>query len=296
MPYIAYGEHAERDIPLYKTTLWKIAKADEILRDFSARGYTLTLRQLYYQFVAKGLIPNNTREYDKLGTAINTGRLAGMLNWYHLEDRTRNLVGYATYESPGEFIKSIRHHYAIDWWKDQDTHVEVWVEKEALASVIGRAANKHRVDYFACRGYPSQSEMWRASQRMASYYDDGKECHIIHLGDHDPSGIDMTGDIERRFEMFGECIVKVHRIALNMDQVNQYGPPPNPAKLSDTRAPEYISIYGRESWELDALDPEVIEALIEDRIASLITDHNAMEQRQQQEEDEDRLLEQLSER
>ena len=84
---------------------------------------------------------------------------------------------------------------------------------------------------------------------------------MIHLGDHDPSGIDMTRDITDRLNLFG-AHATVRRIALNRDQVEQYNPPPNPAKLTDSRAVDYISTHGEYSWELDALDPATLDALV----------------------------------
>ena len=83
---------------------------------------------------------------------------------------------------------------------------------------------------------------------------------IIHLGDHDPSGIDMTRDIQERLQMFG-ADVYVKRVALTMNQIGTYNPPPNPAKITDSRASKYIDEYGNESWELDALEPQVITDL-----------------------------------
>ena len=58
----------------------------------------------------------------------------------------------------------------------------------------------------------------------------------------------------------------VERIALNWDQIEEYQPPPNWAKLTDTRAKAYIARFGTKSWELDALDPRVIESLIEGKV------------------------------
>ncbi len=97
---------------------------------------------------------------------------------------------------------------------------------------------------------------------------------ILHFGDHDPSGIDMTRDIRDRLNMFvniGEG-VQVERLALNMDQVEQYNPPPSPAKITDSRAADYIQEYGHDSWELDALDPSVISDLINVRVMELRND------------------------
>ena len=98
---------------------------------------------------------------------------------------------------------------------------------------------------------------------------------MLHLGDHDPSGIDMTRDNRERLNMFAESRVEIRRIALNMDQVETYSPPPNPAKLTDTRANDYIAAFGSESWELDALEPRVIDQLIRDQVAAEM-DHEIM--------------------
>ncbi len=106
------------------------------------------------------------------------------------------------------------------------------------------------VPYFSCRGYTSQSEMWAAAQRLLGYIWAKQRQHvtILHFGDHDPSGIDMTRDIRERLSLFcgGEGFA-VRRIALNMDQVRQYDPPPNPAKLTDTRVDAYLRKYGDDS-------------------------------------------------
>jgi hypothetical protein len=93
---------------------------------------------------------------------------------------------------------------------------------------------------------------------------------IIHLGDHDPSGIDMSRDIEDRLSLFAECNVEVRRIALNMDQIDEFNPPPNPAKTTDSRFGEYAARFGNESWELDALRPEMLIDLIGSEIYSLL--------------------------
>ncbi|NRQ38550.1 hypothetical protein HII36_43015 [Nonomuraea sp. NN258] len=238
-----------------------IAQADRFCRDYAMQGLDLTLRQLYYRFVAADLIPNTQQSYKRLGSIINDARLAGELDWYHVIDRTRGLRGLGHWDSPDEIISSSAAGYMTDRWALQPYRVEVWVEKDALSGVIGRTAQRYDVDYFSCRGYTSQSELWRAARRMIDHQEDGKKCVVIHLGDHDPSGVDMTRDIEERFGLFG-ATVDVRRIALNMDQVRRYNPPPNPAKLTDSRATGYIREHGRSSWELDALDPTTLDALI----------------------------------
>lgn len=254
-------------------TLSLINQAETICEEYARQGYDLTLRQLYYQFVARGYFPNNQKFYDRLGVVVNDARLAGLIDWNHIVDRTRNLMGTTHWDDPAQIIRATARSFHLDKWEDQPTRVEVWVEKEALAGVIQRAADAYDCDWFSCRGYVSQSEMWRAGQRLAGYVDNGQDVLILHLGDHDPSGLDMSRDIEDRLWTFMGTRARqleVRRIALNMNQVEEYNPPPNPTKLSDARSAGYVDRFGMESWELDALDPAVLDALIREHIAATV--------------------------
>lgn len=246
-----------------------IEQANSIIAEYEGAGMPLTLRQLYYQHVARGFIPNNVREYNKLGNLINDGRMAGLVSWTAIEDRGRNLMGLRNQSSPAGAIKSALPDYRIDLWAEQRFRPEVWVEKHALEGVIGSICNALRVDYFGVGGYNSQSNAWRAGRRMARYISKGQTPIVFHLGDHDPSGIDMTRDNQERLSLFCGHPVQVIRLALNRPQIDQYNPPPNPAKVTDPRANAYIAKHGDESWELDALRPEVIRDLIKDAVLKL---------------------------
>lgn len=252
-------------------SLAKIAKANEIIDEYTAQGYELTLRQLYYQFVARDLIPNTQRSYDNLGELLNKARWAGLVDWLSIVDRTRNLSSHASWSSPASIVRACAQQFNYDPWLDQRAYVEVWVEKQALEGVIERACEQYRVPHFSCRGYTSASEIWSAAGRLSGMVREHKDVLVLHLGDHDPSGIDMTRDITDRLRELGRTSsIEVRRIALNMDQVEQYGPPPNPAKVTDSRFESYRAEHGEESWELDALEPRVIHDLIESQIAEVI--------------------------
>lgn len=255
------------DKRLSSNTLELIRTAGAIMHEYSEQGLVLTLRQLYYQFVARGKIANNLGSYNRIGNAVSEGRMAGLLPWDGIEDRTRGLRGLRTYRNPGEAVREAKEGYRIDMWAGQPMRPEVWIEKDALAGVIEGICHELRVDFFACRGYNSQSEAWRAGQRFAGYYRDGQRPIVLHLGDHDPSGLDMTRDNRERLQTFCGVPVAVQRLALNMDQVEQYNPPPNPAKVTDSRFETYQAEFGDESWELDALDPRTIRDLIRDAVS-----------------------------
>lgn len=252
-----------KDFNFRQKTREIIEQANEIIQEYAIEGYDLTLRQLYYQFVARDIIPNKQSEYKKLGSIINDARLAGLIDWESIVDRTRKQQCNSHWNNPAEIIATAAESYAIDTRADQDTYLEVWVEKDALVGVIERACQPLDVGFLSCRGYVSQSAMWRAAQRLRRTT--SIDNVILHLGDHDPSGIDMTRDIQDRLDMFN-ARTKVKRIALSMEQVKTYSPPPNPAKTTDSRYNSYIDEYGDESWELDALDPRVITSLIESHV------------------------------
>lgn len=253
-------------------TLDLIHLSNDIIEDYQSRGYELTLRQLYYQLVARDLIANTEKSYNKLGTTISNARLAGLVDWYAIVDRTRARNRRQSWENPSEIINTVANQYRVDKWEGQEYRLFVWVEKEALAGVIRTACVPHniQVDFLSCRGYMSQSTIWREAQNIKNVSEDGQVPIILHLGDHDPSGVDMTRDNIERLALFSGLTEGFNfhfkRIALNYDQVEEYSPPPNPTKMADTRARDYIAKYGMSSWELDALDPDILVELIQDRI------------------------------
>ncbi len=248
----------------------RLSQAQDIIDEYRSDGYTLTLRQLYYQFVAADLIENSERSYKNLGNLITRARESGRIDWSAIEDRNRGLECFHTEENAGRLLSRVPDLLTHDQWGWQESYVEVWVEKEALGGVIERACTPFMVPHLSCKGYLSASEAYRAGKRFERARYEGKTCHIIHLGDHDPSGIDMTRDNSERVNLFSNAMdyddVMVTRLALNMNQIEEFSPPPNPTKTTDSRARDYISQFGHTSWELDALRPQVLVDMIQTEI------------------------------
>lgn len=247
-----------------------IAQANAILGEFHGQGYTMTLRQLHYQFVRHNFYKNTKKNYKRLGSAMSDGRLAGLVDWDMMEDRVRELDRSPRWQSPSDIVEAIADQYKEDAWKGQKLRPEVWIEKDALAGIIEAVCRELRIDFFACRGYVSQSAQYEASKRFLRYIQNGQRPIVLHFGDHDPSGLDMTRENRVKFQLLTGHEIEVRRLALNIEQVRAYNPPPNYAKVTDTRAQGYIREFGNQSWELDALDPPVLQALIRDEIEPLI--------------------------
>lgn len=284
MPFIEYEPCNFRG-----DRLVMIDRANAIIAEYARQGFDLTLRQLYYQFVSRDWLANTVQNYNKLGACISAARRAGLVDWSAIVDRTRNLDTLSHWSSPRDIVDAVAQQFRVDMWDDQPTQVEVWYEKDALAGVFQRAANALDVPSFSCRGYASDSEVWAAGQRIREHIANDRDVVVLHFGDHDPSGIDMTRDIRDRLTLFAsqgdddhyverddvENRLTIHRVALNMDQVRLYRPPPNPAKTTDARFESYAARFGRSSWELDALDPATLAALVERHVRDQIVDGDA---------------------
>jgi hypothetical protein len=323
MPKVAYdpiasiAQHADM-----------VAKCERICQEYARAGYSLTLRGLYYQLVARDEFPNTrkwmrkpgttdtwvkaspddprgvknaTPNYKWLSAVLTDARMAGLIDWRHLDDQGRAASVPYHWETEAEIMNGLEGSLTLDKWAGQERRIEVWVEKDALSNVVDRAARAYDCTSFACKGYVSTSTMWQAAQRLERRMRGGQGVTILHLGDHDPSGIDMTRDITDRLTTFidhdllragiqswkpaddGRPWLEVIRIALNMDQIELYNPPPNPAKLGDSRAASYLEQFGDDSWELDALEPQVLDQLIRDEIER-IWDADAYHAREAEEE------------
>ena len=226
------------------------------------------MRQTFYQCVSRNWISNDKHEYRRLGDAIKNGRRAGLIDWSAIEDRTRNVRSTLTFDDPADRIKSAALSYSEDLWLGQEYRPEVWIEKDALVGVIEGVCEQFRVPYFSCRGNVSEPEMYAAGKRFEAQLDQGLIPIVLHLGDHDPNGLDMTRDIRERLELFARQPVKVKRLGLNFEQTT--GLPPNFAKEDDPHFAAYERQFGTDCWELDALDPTVIADLIRTELDALI--------------------------
>jgi hypothetical protein len=271
-------KQAYKEINLRADTLKLIDYMNTMIADYMHQGFTLSVRQLYYQLVARALIENTERSYKRIASIINDARLCGLIDWDAIEDRNRDIEMRQRWESGAQIIQASRDSFHMDMWDNQPHRVFIIVEKAALAGVLGGVSRKYDVPLLAARGYPSVSivrEM--ALQHIADPLHNGQAVTILHLGDHDPSGIDMTRDLRERFELFlGDGYpadnFELKRIALTMDQIEEESPPPNPAKTADSRFASYKREHGDESWELDALEPSYLVNLVTEEIDDCVDD------------------------
>lgn len=250
-----------------------IDTVNNILREYAAQNYRLSLRQLYYQLVARGHIENSVKSYKRIGNLISDARLAGLVDWRMIEDRGRETHYLNHWDNPAEIVRDASRWFRIDRWEGQRNYVEVMVEKDALSGILLPVCQELDIRFSANKGYSSSSAMYDIGKRLYRISGDIDEIHVFYFGDHDPSGIDMTRDIAERLSLFTYGLVNhvnVHRLALNWDQVEQWQPPENPAKETDSRYQAYADEFGESSWELDAVEPSTLAELVRDSVHELI--------------------------
>lgn len=243
-----------------KESLAIIERANQFIEQYEEQGIRITLRQLYYRFVGAALIPNNIRSYKNLGAIISDARLAGLISWYAIEDRVRSVERASEWEKIDDIVTAAIKQYRMPRRASQPEYVEVWCEKDALASILSPLCYEYHVPLMINRGYSSSSAMFESAQRIIRTAN-GRHSIILYFGDHDPSGEDMVRDVSDRLNVF-RCRAGVEKVALTKTQVDEFNLPPNPAKLSDSRASGYIDKHGDESWELDALPPDELARIV----------------------------------
>lgn len=271
-----------------RSSLALIETMNKIIADYTQQGFTLTVRQLYYQLVTRNIIANDQKNYKSMASIANDARLAGLMDWNAIEDRTREFSGRNHWDSGADLLNACANQYHMDMWEGQDVRPIIIVEKEALQGVFERVCHQYDTSLLCARGYPSVSVLRNyVKYTMIPAIDAGQRFKFLHFGDHDPSGIDMTRDLTERFTLFSEgrhIEFDLERCALNMDQVEEYNPPENPAKTTDARFESYAELYGSSSWELDALEPKVLIELAQEKIIALI-DEERWEARNEEIED-----------
>jgi hypothetical protein len=234
-------------------TAYKILEADN----------PMTVRQVYYQLVARHIVDNNRGQYQKVCNALVRARKEDMIPWEWIEDRLRQARTYTGYRDARSFVEAkidLQYYYRHPW-QNQDSLVELWLEKDALSGILGDYANQYYLTLNVGRGYDGWSSIHNAAER----YDDYGWVTILYFGDFDPSGEDMVTSLEKRlYEIDPDCLcINIVKVALTRDDIEKHNLPPDFTKASDTRSKAFIEKHGDIAVELDALPPAVLRQRVE---------------------------------
>lgn len=233
----------------------------------------LTLRALHYQLVGIGMT-NTIRHYKRVVNAMIDARWNDLVSFDTFSDLDREMVGETEYEETvlEDKVRYAKHQvkawmtsYRKNRWENQPIYPEVFIEKKALQGVFQAVCDEYDVALGACKGYPSLTFLYEASERFKEADYAGKNPVIIYFGDYDPSGEDIPRSIEENLIRLG-IYVEVIRIALLEDQVVEWNLPPAPKKDTDSRSANWD---GLGQVELDAVRPEQLRELCRNAIESV---------------------------
>lgn len=263
---------------LQNKTIELINHAYNILSEYNP----MTLRQVYYQLVARHVIDNKLSEYKRLSGALVKARQDCMIPWEWIEDRGRLPRVVSMWNDLSDFIETVKVAYRKNIWDRQPIYIEVWLEKDALSGIFSDIVNQYGVTLCVGRGYNSWSAYKEASDR---FKEKDKPIKILYFGDFDPSGEDMLRAIEDslRFLRISEKVIAEHRgkevqkfffetrpeiikIALTSEDITKYNLPPDFTKKTDTRAKKFIEQHGDIAVELDALPLPILQQKIRESI------------------------------
>ena len=247
------------------------------LIDALAEGpHPLTLRQLFYRCVSRELLEKTDNAYTTLSAEFTNFRVNGEVPWDWLADNTRSvreprLRNHTTIADAKryalELLKGADDYYDQSPWHDSEFDVQLWLEKDALASTLHGVVDRYGVGMWVARGFSSVSFLHDAAEAIST---NGKFTQILYLADYDPSGVMAMQAGMRRLEELceqkGHVEVEWRQVALTQEQVAEWDLPTRPTKAS-MHSKKWD---GGDLVELDAIPPLQLQELVAEAIEDVM--------------------------
>lgn len=280
------------------------------IQDVLSSGEKRTVRDVYYALESRG----HKWEYRYVKRAVKKGRRAGYIDPAQIVDASRTAENLTAtgWNDPEHFVDDrvdeVWNDYWENFWGEQETYVEVWLEKQSLASVFSPICEELNVRLEATRGDWSDSKVYQASNRLIDKMLDGKDVRVLYFGDYNPSGfhapvsiLDAMGyygieltrefpesndpryyDVEHgtpfEFEN-ADGTFAMERKALNTEHIERFDLPENPVPSSSDKDAtikesfrRFVSEGRDTNVELNALK-EFEREFLEDLVREAIEEH-----------------------
>jgi hypothetical protein len=258
---------------------WRPQKRTEpLLVDIKAvleeyRSYLpLTVRQVFYRLVGKGY-PKSENFYDTVQGVCNRARRSGRISFGAIRDDGVSRLGgeTTTYDNPEEYYRAheeLSNFYRRSWHADQPAFVQVLCEASGMVPMLERAVRDYRVPVASSSGFDSltvKHDLFQDALRREEEY--GQHTVLLHLGDHDPSGVSVYESMSEDLEAFCEYVyglIEVRRVALTPEQITTRGiaTTPDEIKPSDSRSRAFIARGLEPAAQLEAIPPDTLTAIV----------------------------------
>jgi hypothetical protein len=234
----------------------------DFLIDYAQTHGPISVRGLYYQAETANLpgIDKTESSYLKVQRQVLALRRAGRLAYEHIADATRWMRKPRSFDSIEDALLNTVQTYRRNLWRDADSYVEIWIEKDALAGVVYPITELNDVALMVTRGFSSETFAYNAIEARG---DDWRDYHVYALFDFDRSGQDAANALKKKLERFAKgkpFNVVFHNLALTERQITQFGlskRPPKRKTAADRRWPHDFAC------ELDALPPDALRDLVQ---------------------------------
>lgn len=247
----------------------------------------MTVRQIFYALTVRGVVPKDEDAgYRPVQTQVLKMRREGLLDWRFIADATRWQRKPDSFDSAEDALATVARTYRRNLWRSQSVRIEVWLEKDALASVVAEVTAPWDVALMVSRGQSSATFLWAAAQSIEKAWQHGIQTYVFALYDRDAAGLRCSRAVERGLAEYAPTADPVFELlAVTDEQIEEWDLPTRPAKASDPQAATFVG----EAVELDAIPPDKLVALVKNAIVSLI-DADAWEKEQIVEQSERSLL------
>lgn len=243
----------------------------QVIYDIVAADNPMTVRQVFYQLVQRGVIEKSEAEYQQTVVRLLTVmRVTGELPFSWIVDHTRRRLEPRTFTSVAEAVSDTAAFYRKSALREAPAYIEVWVEKDALSGIMWNATSIYDVPLLSSKGMPSLTFLHSTAEQMRFEREvRGRPSYLYQFGDHDPTGTLIPRTIEARLREFcPEVEFTVERVALTEAQIAEHHLPTRPTKRDGN---SHAKGFEGESVELDALPPRILKAMVSDVIERHIT-------------------------
>jgi hypothetical protein len=252
-----------------RRTQVELHELDMAICTVCAEDHPLTVRGVFYRVMSAGAVEKSEKAYAAVQREVLKLRRSGILPYEWIADGTRWQVKQPSWDSAQDALDDAVASYRRALWRDQDVYVEVWSEKDAIASIVSPITDKWDVPLMIARGFASESFLWSTANTIRSHGEDGEQVVIYQLGDHDPSGLAAWQHVQTKLREFAPDVdIEFERLAVTEGQIATYDLPTRPTKITDSRAKTFVG----ESVEVDAIPSRHLRHIVENAIDSWIDD------------------------
>jgi len=266
---------AAKVLPVYEASpIKRKRRSKEQVADFLQRikrilaeqVYGITIRHLFYLLESAKVIEKTEAAYKNLISHLSKWRKAGEIDYDEFVDGTRYWSGPTLYDDAEAALRECVQSYRRNLWSSQPFYVEIWCEKDAIRSILLRAAEPFGVPVFAAIGFSSLTALHSAAKTFRRAARAGKRAVVLYFGDHDPSGLSGQATAVKALREQHGVEVEFRRLGVTPEQIVELGLPTRPAKKTDSRAKRWEG----ECVEVDAMSSEMLIKLTENAIGEMI--------------------------